>query len=209
LKLMLGIVPLMCMVVLLFAGVPPAKAQSNFSVYGGGGTAIDKSTGQHLDICQTGNPLPTPSMGGAWGRFGADFMLLHHLGIGAAYSVHFTQTPYACLNYRPAFFDFNAIYEPFSSKRVVPEIEGGLGGMNIKYYIAQTQCLVSCTTYNTYLQSTNHFDLHVSGGIRFYVHNSIFIRPQVDVHYVPHLSEFGSKWVPEYSVAVGYTFGER
>ena len=91
----------------------------------------------------------------------------------------------------------------------MPEIQGGLGGANLKFYISQKACLVSCQTYNSYLQSSNHFLLHASGGVRFYVKPSIFIRPQVDVYWVNNLTEFGNTLVPQYTVAIGYTFGGR
>jgi hypothetical protein len=31
----------------------------------------------------------------------------------------------------------------------------------------------------------------------------------VDVHWVNNFFQFGSGWVPQYSVAVGYRFGEH
>jgi len=45
--------------------------------------------------------------------------------------------------------------------------------------------------------------------VRLYVKPSIYIRPQVDVHWVNNFQEFGSSWAPEYSVAIGYSFGSR
>jgi len=46
--------------------------------------------------------------------------------------------------------------------------------------------------------------------VKLYVKPSLFIKPQFDIHYVTHLTDqFGRDWVPEYTVAVGYTFGER
>ena len=42
-----------------------------------------------------------------------------------------------------------------------------------------------------------------------YVKGGLYLRPQVDVHWVNNFNEFGSDWVPEYTVAIGYTFGAR
>ena len=81
--------------------------------------------------------------------------------------------------------------------------------MDLKFYETQTQCALPgvCTTLNQYIASSNHFQLHFSGGVRLYIKPSIYIRPQVDVHWVNNFQEFGSSWVPEYSVAIGYSFG--
>jgi hypothetical protein len=45
--------------------------------------------------------------------------------------------------------------------------------------------------------------------VRFYVKDNVFIRPQVDVHWVKNLFQFGSNWVPEYGAAIGYSFGRK
>lgn len=189
-----------------------AHAQSNFSVYFGMGSATDSRSNnpnaQNNFI--TGDAETPPTMGGLFGMFGGDYMFRRMLGFGAEYSVHFTQTEYLGLNVRPAFFDFNAVFQPLpKSTKIVPEIQGGLGGANLKFYVPQQSCIVNCTTFNTYVQSSNHFQLHASAGVRFYVTHSIFIRPQFDIHWVHNLTEYGSDWVPEYTVAVGYTFGGR
>jgi hypothetical protein len=43
-------------------------------------------------------------------------------------------------NYRPFFYNFDAIYEPGSMKRLVPELRAGLGGVNINYCITSSSC---------------------------------------------------------------------
>ena len=64
-----------------------------------------------------------------------------------------------------------------------------------------------------YVPSKAPLDLYQSeykGGVKLYVKGNIFIKPQFDIHYVTHLTDqFGRDWVPQYTVAVGYTFGER
>jgi hypothetical protein len=54
---------------------------------------------------------------------------------------------------------------------------------------------------------STHFQVHMGVAARFYVADHIFLRPAVDVHYVNNFSEFGSNWVPQYSIGVGYGFG--
>ncbi len=209
-KLMMRIAPLF--VILLFGGVNLAHAQG-VSAYFGMGTATDKSNGQEVDP-----PLGDigPRMGGLFGKFGADFMFRPKLGFGAEYTFKFSQGNYAGqegLNYRPTFYDFNAIYHPLTGtgRRVVPELQGGLGGVDLKFYATGQSCITTnvCQNLSQYLQSSNHFQLHGGAGVRLYVRGGIYVRPQIDIHWVHHLNEFGSDWVPEYGVAIGYTFGGR
>jgi hypothetical protein len=195
--------------ILLFGGVKFARAQSG-DVYFGLGTSIDKSSGQTIDTFGDGNLYSTPKMTGLFGSFGADFMFRPSLGIGGEFSSRFAQGSYAGLNYRSEFYDFNAIWLPIlSSKKVVPELQAGIGGANLKFYYSQQFCdsFSGCSTSNTYLESSNHFQAHLGAAIRMYVKGGLFVRPQVDVHYVKNFFQFGSNWVPEYTVSFGYTFG--
>jgi hypothetical protein len=131
---------------------------------------------------------------------GGDLMFMPHFGVGAESSFRMSQGAYAGLKYRPTFYDFNGIWQPFSgSKRIVPEFQAGLGGVNLKFYYSQQYCdiFAGCSTSNSYLESSNHFQLHLSAGVKFYVTHSFFIRPQVDAHWVNNFFQFGSSWVPE------------
>ena len=160
-----------------------------------------------------GTPYTTPKLGGAFGKLGADMMITPHFGIGGQMDWRFAQTDYAGLNYRPTFYDFNGIWTPTfgSNKRVVPELEGGIGAARLSFYYPSSYCyqFAGCSSSNTFLESSNHFQVHLAGGIRFYVTPHVFIRPQVDAHYVNNFFQFGSNWVPEYGAAIGWSFGER
>ena len=163
----------------------------------------------------TGNCEPGPTIGGVFGVFGVDFMFKPHFGVNGEYAFRFAQANYlpdAGLKFRPGFYDFNAIYEPISGKRIVPIIEGGIGGARIALYETQTVSVTGIT--NTFSipagLNANHFQVHGAVGVKLYIKPSLFIKPQFDIHYVTHLTDqFGRDWVPEYTVAVGYTFGER
>jgi len=198
---------ILTLLLLLVGSTQLAKAQSA-SVYFGLGTAVDSSNGQPIDTFGNGTLYNTPRMGGLFETVGGDFMFRPHFGVGFETSLR-TQSNYAGLNYRPLLYDFNAIYQPLSSGMVIPEFQAGLGGMNLRYYENQSYCdsFGGCSNSNYYVESSNHFQVHFSGGVRFYVKGGIFIRPQVDVHVVNNLFQFGSNVVPEYSAAIGYTFG--
>ena len=165
----------------------------------------------------TGNCEPGPTIGGVFGVFGVDFMWKPHFGINGEYAFRFAQADYlpaAFLKYRPGFYDFNAVWEPISGsdKRIVPEVEGGIGGARIVLYQVQSFSLTGIASNISFPVglNANHFQVHGALGVKLYVKGNIFIKPQFDIHYVTHLTDqFGRNWVPQFTAAVGYTFGER
>ena len=186
-----------------------ARAQADLDAHFGVGTAQASSSGQLLDTFGTGNYLSTPKLGGTFGKVGADILLTRHLGVGAEADFRFAQGGYAGLNYRPVFYDFNAIYTPLrSDKRIVPEFQAGLGAVNLKFYYPQRYCdaFAGCSSSNSYLESSNHFQVHLAAGVRFYVTSHLYVEPQVDAHYVNNFFQFGTNWVPEYSGSIGWSF---
>jgi len=157
---------------------------------------------------------PAPTIGGVFGIFGFDFMILPHLGVNAEYALRFAQAnylPLAGLKFRPAFYDFNAVWEPISGERIAPVLEGGFGVARVALYATQTTSITGITsTASIATGSANHFQEHAAVGVKLYITSALFIKPQFDFHYVPHLTDqFGRNWVPQYTVSVGYTFGER
>ena len=208
-KLVRNVIPLLFAI---FCGVQFASAQSGLDAYFGVGTATANSSGTATDTFGNGNIFFTPKMGGAFGKAGADLMLTPHFGIGGEADFRFKQGAYAGLNYRPIFYDVNAIWHPITrAKRVIPEFQAGIGAVNLKFYYPQAFCDVfaGCNTSNTFLESSNHFQTHLSAAVRFYATQHVFFRPQFDERWVNNFFQFGSSWVPEYSASVGYSFGER
>ena len=189
-----------------------AHAQSEVDISVGLGSAQDKSNGQVIDPLGTGNFSPTGSINGLFMKIGGDVMFKPSFGAGFETSFRPAQGSYAGLGYRPLFYDFNGVYvPPVKSKHFVPELQAGLGGVNVKFYANQQLCnsLTGCSTSNSFLTSADHFQLHFGGGIKYYVTGHIFVRPEVDVHWVNNFSQFGNNWVPEYGASIGYTLGER
>ena len=212
------------LLLLLFAGVQKANAQQ-VSVYFGMGSATNgAATG-----ISTSGPCPPhyiadaidPSMcdpafgmGGVFGVVGGDVMIWPHFGINVEESFRFAQATYLpldAINIRPSFYDFNALYQVTTGEgRIVPVIEGGIGGAKLSLYLNQQACatLTICSSSNQFLISANHFQLHGAVGVKFYVKSNIFIKPQVDIHYVPKFNQqYGSNLSPQYTISVGYTFG--
>jgi hypothetical protein len=209
-KLIRNIIPLVFAVCLTASF---AHAQSGLDVFAGAGTMTDNSSGRSIDTFGTGHPFGTPALGGVFGKLGADMMITPHFGIGGETDFRLGQGAYTGLTYRPTFYDFNLIWAPTGRnfKRIVPEIQAGVGGVNLKFYESQSFCDVfaGCSNSNAFLESSNHFQTHLSAGIRFYPTSHFFVRPQIDAHYVNNFFQFGSNWVPEYGVSIGWSFGEH
>jgi hypothetical protein len=156
-------------------------------------------------------------MGGVFGVFGADFMILPHLGFNGEYTFHFTQASYlngnnalgVPINVRPAFYDFNAIYQPTSGdKHIVPVLEGGIGGAKLSFY--GNSGAGTAFSSSQYFLSSNHFQVHGGLGVKLYIKSDIFIKPQFDIHYVPHLTtQYGRDAVPQFTISIGYSFGRQ
>jgi hypothetical protein len=198
----------------LCLGTTLVHAQAGPDVFFGVGTMTDSSAGTSIDTFGTGNPFTSPRLGGTFGKAGADFMITPYLGVGGEADFRFSQGSYAGLTYRPTFYDFNAIFAPTAHrfKRIVPELQAGLGAVNLKFYSpSTTYCdqFAGCSSSNYALESSNHLQVHLAGGIRFYATRHVFLQPQIDAHYVNNFFQFGSNWVPEYSASIGWSFGEH
>ncbi len=186
-----------------------ASAQS-IDAYAGAGTASASSTGVPINTFGDGTLYNPPGLHGTFLTFGGTVMFRPHFGVGAETSFRPSRSPYAGLEYRPTFYDFNGVYHPITGRRrVVPEFQAGLGAVNLKYYYSQQTCdsFVGCSSSSSYLESSNHFQVHFAAGLQIYVKGNFFIRPQVDAHWVNNFFQFGSNWVPEYGAVIGYTFG--
>jgi opacity protein-like surface antigen len=198
---------------LLFAllGAGIAQAQSSLDVHLGVSGVHDSSTGQSVDTFGDGNFYNTSALNGPFMNFGAGVMASQRFGFGGEFSFKPTKTDYAGLQYRPFFYDFNAIVHPMtSSKKIVPEVQAGLGGVNMKFYYSQQNCtIVGCQNSSTFVQSANHFQLHVGAGVSFFLTSNVYVRPQFDLHWVDNFTDqFKSNWVPQYGIMVGYRFGD-
>ena len=195
---------------LALLGASFANAQSSLDVHLGVAGVNDKSTGVSVDTFGDGNLYNTSALNGVFLNFGAGAMFTKHFGFGGEFALKPGKTDYAGLQYRPIFYDFNAIVHPVTvSKRVVPELQAGLGGVNLKFYESQQSCnIVGCTNSSSFVQSANHFQLHAGVGVSFFVTNNIYVRPQFDLHWVRNFSQFNSNLVPQYGVSVGYRFGD-
>ena len=216
----------------LLCCIPFASAQSAFDLNLGFGAIQDKANpnqvDQNLNICPNSAEAPpcvsTPALSGFTMGFGGDLMLWKKFGIGGEVALQPGKQTYVNLNgsaaangltalsiqSRMTMFDFNGIFQPISTKKVALKLEGGVGAANLKFYEAgSSSSVLGNQNSSQYIQSANHLNVHGGVGVEIFVTDHIFIRPQFDIHYVPNLTQFGSKIVTSEMVWIGYSFGDR
>lgn len=154
-----------------------------------------------------GNHSPVSLTGGTYPGLSGDVQLFHRIGVGAEIYWKASQVDYANqgFNYRPVFYDINAVYSPKLASRTYLELVGGIGALSTRFYTGTSCGIYSCTNY----QSSNHFDADFGAGLKFYPKGGFFIRPEARLYLVKNNLEFSSSRVSRYGVSVGYTFGGR
>ena len=208
-----------------------ASAQYSVDAHVGVGYAWDKSNNQGIDNANspnnafgpcTSSPLANPvadpycettsSLNSVLLGIGGDIMFKKHYGVGAQIDFQPAKKDYGPLQFRQTFYDFNGIYAPLSTKRAVLHIEGGVGGARTGFSYTQTGCVGTavCSTSSSAVGTATHFDVHVGAGVMLFVTNHIFIKPQIDLHYVPGFTnQFNSNLAPSAMVSVGYSSGDH
>ena len=210
---------------LLFSSISLVKAQSTFGLNVGFGTAQVGSNGAGIDNALSPNAfapcLPssadsfcqkTPSLNGFFLGLGGDVMLQRHFGIGAEVNLQPAKSDYGPIQYRQTFYDFNAIVAPLSERHVVLQLQGGIGGARSGFSYSQTACVGTavCSNVSQSVGTTTNFQVHTGVGVQFFLTKQLFIRPEFDLHYVTNFTQqFGSNVVPQGTVWVGYSWGDR
>ena len=208
--------------ILLWGSADLARAQGlRISPYFGFGGEKDRvgttsnstiacPAGQLFDglLCENG-----PTMGGLFGEAGVDVLFRPKLGVSAEYAWRFSRTtflPADSLDFRPSFYDVNALWQPFG-KRVAPVLEGGVGVAKISLYSTGTP-ITGVTNRSSFTagSDTSHFQLHGAIGLKFYLRGNLFFKPEFDLHYVNKFTDqFGRNLVIGYMIQVGYSFHGR
>lgn len=180
-------------------------------VYFGAGFGNDSALPETVNTVNvvTGVIQAPPSLNSTFGKIGGDVMINKRFGVGAETDFAFSKVNYLGLTTRPIFYDFNGVYVPFSGRwsRVVPEIQGGIGGVKLNFNYASCDTIGGCQS--TLVESSSHFQIHVGAAVSFYATKHVFIRPAFDYHWVNNFFQFNSNNVPVYGASVGYSFSEH
>lgn len=151
------------------------------------------------------NHSPVSLTGGTYPGFSGDVLFWHNLGIGGEIYWKATQADYAGqgFNYRPVFYDINAVYSPRLASHTYLELVGGIGALSTRFYTGTVCGIYSCSNY----QSSNHFDADFGAGLKLYPKGGFFVRPEARIYLVNNNLEFSSAHATRYGVSIGYTFG--
>ena len=190
----------------LSALTPVASAQE-VAAWLGLGAAHDGDTHQQFNTFGNGVLYPTKGIGGPFGHFGMDVFLTKRVGVGFDASWRASQGTYTGIGFRPTFYSVDAILQParLTTKRVSTEFRAGIGGAVLTFSPDDQQNCVNGPA----CQNSHHLQLHLGVAPRLYVTDHLFVRPAFDVHYVNGFTEFGSNWVTEYSIGIGYGLGRQ
>ncbi len=147
---------------------------------------------------------PVSLTGGTYPGFSGDVLFFHNLGIGGEIYWKASQADYAGqgFNYRPIFYDINAVYAPKLASHTYLELVGGIGALSTRFYTGTTCGIYTCSNY----QSSNHFDADFGAGIKFYPKGGFFVRPEARLYLVNNNTDFSSARVTRYGLSIGYTF---
>jgi len=149
---------------------------------------------------------PVSLSGGAYTGISGDVQAFHHIGLGGEIFWRASQAQNyngQGFNYRPIFWNFNAVYAPKIASHTYLELVGGIGALDTHYYTGTYCGYYSCSTYS----SVNHFDGDFGAGIKFYPHGGWFIRPEARFYLINNNWDFSSNYTTRYGASIGYTFG--
>jgi hypothetical protein len=152
------------------------------------------------------NHQPQSLTGGAYLAFSGDFLFHKNIGIQGEFVRKETEGYNDVLdrNYRPMFYDANAIWTRRFFKRFAPELEAGAGGETTRIYTG------GCGSSNCYV-NRNHFMADFGAGLKIYpsqrhILRHIFIRPEGRFYLIRNNAEFSSDHAIRYGASIGYSF---
>jgi opacity protein-like surface antigen len=170
---------------------------------------VDAFLGGGTLLSSTGTSGLPAEKGGLYLNLGGDVVFYKHLGVNVETAWRATQDVYGVglgENYRPILTDFNLLYQPHLGKKIGLDLMAGIGAGDTRTYEQGVSC-------SQCFNSSDHFMEHLGGGIRYYVWNHVFVRPEIHYYHIQNNNSltdngfFNSNNVFRVSASVGYTFG--
>jgi len=182
----------------------------------------------NLNACTPGSAgcQKTPSLSTVMLGFSGDLMLWSKFGVGAEANFQPSKQDYVTLTQtggagtgtsfteklqsRITLYDFNGIFQPVKTSKFALKASAGFGGANVKFYDSgsSTSGLLGTQNFSQYFASSNHFQLHAGLGGQIYIKDKLFIRPEINWHYIHNLNQFGRDSIIRGTIWLGYTFGQ-
>ena len=150
--------------------------------------------------------LPPAEKGGTYASVSADILFKNRVGFNGEVAFRAKQGLYnGYQGFRPVFYDFNGAFAPRLGRRVSAELMAGVGGESILFYNRYATCnshyFSGCLSH----ASSNHFMIHIGGGVRYYFWRSFFVRPEAHLYVIQNNVQFNSDYVGRVGVSIGYT----
>ncbi|MFZ0478699.1 MAG: hypothetical protein WAL71_06080 [Terriglobales bacterium] len=152
------------------------------------------------------NHQPLSLTGGAYLSFSGDYIFHKNIGVEGEFVRRQTEgyDDAIDLDYRPIFYDANAIWRKRFYKRFSAELEGGLGMETTRIYTG------GCGSSNCYVNK-NHLMGDAGAGVKIYplqrgILGHFFIRPEGRFYVIRNNQEFSSDHAIRYGASIGYSF---
>lgn len=180
----------------LFAGF--AHAQQIDVLVGGSSLFAPKYNNSSL-------AYPPPAQkGGVYPSASIEYIRPDHLGFNAEVMFRDHETLYnGYQRYRPYFYDINAVFAPRIGVKTQGDFMAGVGAETLLFYNQFGSCNYGNCLVNV---NSNHFMVHIGGGVRYYVWRNFFVRPEAHYYRVFNNSQFNSDNIFRAGASIGYTF---
>jgi len=144
--------------------------------------------------------------GGLFPSAGVELMLLGPVGVGGEVAFRGSAQNYSGTSLRPIYYDINLVATPITiSRSIVPVVMVGIGSQSLRAFQGLTQCGTpgGCVTY----ASSNHLTAHLGLGLKVYVTQHIFLRPEAHFYFIRHNTEFATTNAERFGISLGYSLG--
>jgi hypothetical protein len=148
-------------------------------------------------------PVPAEN-GGVYPGLNFDVLLHGHLGVQAEGSWRYHESLYDGYQFvRPVLYDVNAFYLNHLTKKTRLEFTAGAGGETVLFYGLTGYCGIGVCRNNI---TSNHFLVHVGGGVRYYFLHRMFVRPEANLYQIFNNNQFASGTVLRMGASIGYSW---
>jgi len=176
-----------------------ASAQQGDAMFGFGTIMSSGSCDVNTGLC--------PEKGGLYTSFSADVIFHKRVGFNFETAWKTSQGSYGGPGgqpFRPILSDFNLMYQPKLNKKVGADLMAGLGWQSTRFYLPFCTGSFSCNNF----VSSRHFLVDLGAGVRYYVWNHVFVRPEIHYYHVANnTNDFSSDNLFRAGASIGYTIG--
>ena len=152
--------------------------------------------------------LPPAEKGGIYPSFSIDRILKNRFGYNAEVALSYKHEVYnGFQEYRPIFYDLNAVFAPHLTRRIDAVFTAGAGGQRVLFYSPSGNCNFS-TGCSTALNS-NHLLFHLGASVRYTLWRHYFVSPEANFYHIVNNVEFHSDNVLRVGASIGYRFGPK